>query len=357
MSFIDDLSLVPLEEIFDGNIEDRMAGERVTSVIWNNIVQTLRTHTNWIIPYLRRAAHFRGAWNINKDYDKNAIVYHEDNTYIALQDINADDHIDIGNTEYWYKLTVKGDKGDPGEPGTPGARGPEVIWVGPNQPPNDDYTVWFDTDDPGNPWTIDGNHLDISENESITNIIDGTTPVAIPIASDETLGGVKVGSGLNITEDGTLSASGGGGSSELEITHTQTGYVDVTLDDDDASVVRVNYKFVEISEGLIYLYYTAVLPDISGKHVGANTSSIIIPAWAIPTDNNVPLIIDMTPLPAYVTELTTNENAGWLLVRLPFTDTSNYPRFIVNKNAWAIPEGGTPESQRTYSGMLSYYTI
>lgn len=33
----------------------------------------------------------------------------------------------------------------------------------------------------------------------------------IPIASADTLGGVKVGSGLSITEQGVLSASGGGG--------------------------------------------------------------------------------------------------------------------------------------------------
>ena len=33
----------------------------------------------------------------------------------------------------------------------------------------------------------------------------------LPVASANTLGGVKVGSGLEITNDGTLSASGGGG--------------------------------------------------------------------------------------------------------------------------------------------------
>lgn len=356
MSFIDDLSLVPLEEIFDGNVEDRMAGERVTSVIWNNIVQTLRTHTNWIIPYLRRAAHFRGAWNINKDYDKNAIVYHEDNTYIALQDINADDHIDISNTEYWYKLTVKGDKGDPGDPGTPGARGPEVIWVGPNQPPNDDYTVWFDTDDPGNPWTIDGNHLDISENESITNIIDGTTPVAIPIASDETLGGVKVGSGLNITEDGTLSATGGG-SGEIEVTHTATGFVDVTLSDDNASVVRVNYKFTEISNGLIYLYYYGVLPNITTKAYGKATSSTIIPAWAIPLDNSITTLHHVATVPTVGTGLLNHDMAGFGIASLKFGDATNYPSFLISKDAWSLPEGGLPEYNRSFYGMLSYYTI
>ena len=37
---------------------------------------------------------------------------------------------------------------------------------------------------------------------------------ALPVATGDTLGGVKVGSGLSITEDGTLFATGGGGTGE-----------------------------------------------------------------------------------------------------------------------------------------------
>lgn len=36
------------------------------------------------------------------------------------------------------------------------------------------------------------------------------TPYELPVASDEVLGGVKVGENLSITEEGVLSASGGG---------------------------------------------------------------------------------------------------------------------------------------------------
>lgn len=46
----------------------------------------------------------------------------------------------------------------------------------------------------------------------------------LPIASAETLGGVKVGEGLSITEAGVLSASGGGGSGTGMIELTSSDY-------------------------------------------------------------------------------------------------------------------------------------
>lgn len=52
-----------------------------------------------------------------------------------------------------------------------------------------------------------------SVQQQIDDIKDGTTPVVskIPIASATTLGGIKVGANLTITEDGVLNAEGGGG--------------------------------------------------------------------------------------------------------------------------------------------------
>lgn len=54
---------------------------------------------------------------------------------------------------------------------------------------------------------------DESLQNQITNIVNGTTPVPaeIPIASATTLGGIKVGANLTITEDGVLNAQPGGG--------------------------------------------------------------------------------------------------------------------------------------------------
>ena len=60
-----------------------------------------------------------------------------------------------------------------------------------------------------------GNQVDISGQLSaiLTGIIglipEVPTPYELPVATSEVLGGVKVGSGLNVTEEGILSASGG----------------------------------------------------------------------------------------------------------------------------------------------------
>lgn len=53
---------------------------------------------------------------------------------------------------------------------------------------------------------------DTTITNEINNIKNGTTPIPLPIASANTLGAIKVGQNLTITEDGTLNAAGGGGS-------------------------------------------------------------------------------------------------------------------------------------------------
>ena len=50
----------------------------------------------------------------------------------------------------------------------------------------------------------------------------GGSSYILPIASANTLGGVKIGSGLDITEQGVLSASGGGGGGGISFTDTET---------------------------------------------------------------------------------------------------------------------------------------
>lgn len=47
--------------------------------------------------------------------------------------------------------------------------------------------------------------------EVVDRAIGELTPYTLPIASAEVLGGIKIGEGLNITEEGILSANGGGG--------------------------------------------------------------------------------------------------------------------------------------------------
>ena len=57
-----------------------------------------------------------------------------------------------------------------------------------------------------------GNQVDLGSAlpEIIAEIL-GLIPEDLPIASASKLGGVKIGSGVSVTEDGTISAQGGGG--------------------------------------------------------------------------------------------------------------------------------------------------
>ena len=58
-------------------------------------------------------------------------------------------------------------------------------------------------------------------------VVNYVQSVGLPIASTTTLGGIKVGDGLSITDDGVLSASGGGS----ELNHIQDTKLGVQIDD------------------------------------------------------------------------------------------------------------------------------
>ena len=62
-----------------------------------------------------------------------------------------------------------------------------------------------------------GDNITISEDGKIS--APAPTPeYDLPVASAEVLGGIKIGEGLNITEEGILSANGGSGGSFKEVT-------------------------------------------------------------------------------------------------------------------------------------------
>lgn len=52
---------------------------------------------------------------------------------------------------------------------------------------------------------------DTNIQQQIANIVSGDTPIHLPIASAQTVGGIRVGQNLTITPEGVLNATGGGG--------------------------------------------------------------------------------------------------------------------------------------------------
>lgn len=69
--------------------------------------------------------------------------------------------------------------------------------------------------------TATGGNLEKIEINNIIYSIPSGTPYELPVASDETLGGIKVGDGLSISENGVLSVSGGSGGGGLDYSTTE----------------------------------------------------------------------------------------------------------------------------------------
>lgn len=73
-------------------------------------------------------------------------------------------------------------------------------------------------------------------------VVNYVQSVGLPIASTTTLGGIKVGDGLSITDDGVLSASGGGS----ELNHIQDTKLGVQIDDGDPIPQTGTYYYKNI---------------------------------------------------------------------------------------------------------------
>lgn len=84
---------------------------------------------------------------------------------------------------------------------------------------------------------VDQNVIDIAQNaEDIANL----KPESLPIATATTLGGIKVGNNLTISNDGTLNAVGGGGSGGGQVNTVQPGTnINVNSDNPSNPVVSV----------------------------------------------------------------------------------------------------------------------
>lgn len=75
-------------------------------------------------------------------------------------------------------------------------------------------------------------------------VVNYVQSVGLPIASTTTLGGIKVGDGLSITDDGVLSASGGGS----ELNHIKDAKLGVQIDNVDSipQTGTYYYKYMEL---------------------------------------------------------------------------------------------------------------
>ena len=108
-----------------------------------------------------------------------------------------------------------------------------------------------------------GNRLSIDENGVLSANDQSYT---LPKASANTLGGIKVGNGLSIDNDGVLSATGGGGASALddltdvEITNPSSGQV-LKYDAQNEEWINADEAGGTTSVELTYAQYQALTPE------------------------------------------------------------------------------------------------
>ena len=84
-------------------------------------------------------------------------------------------------------------------------------------------------------------------------------PYELPVATDEVLGGIKVGENLSITEEGVLSASGGGGGT-----------------DNAALILDLSNAAWPIAEELTYAQFDALFGDGMASFLHSNLSKFAI---------------------------------------------------------------------------------
>ena len=104
-----------------------------------------------------------------------------------------------------------------------------------------------------------GANITIDENNVISSTGGGGGggSYELPIASNTTLGGIKVGANLTITEDGTLNAQAGGGSGTTEYVAGDGIYIENNI---------INSKptfFFSLSKGVDDYFSLATYPDIA----------------------------------------------------------------------------------------------
>lgn len=138
----------------------------------------------------------------------------------------------------------KGDKGEPGEPGQDGAPGKDGVDGQDGQDGADGYTPQRGVDY----WTdADVNSIKEYVDAQIAESDGGGGSYTLPPATTTTLGGIKVGSNLSITADGTLSAMNSGGGGTSTTTSEPLRYITTVkaLEGSTASV----YNITEDSQG------------------------------------------------------------------------------------------------------------
>lgn len=191
--------------------------------------------------------------------------------------------------------------------------------------------------------------------EALANFEGGGGITEIPVASADTLGGIKIGEGLNITADGVLSTIGGEhGHTVLWEGELKTDGATATLSDD-----YENYDFILVEASVIFegkrYAITTNLLDVSTI---ANATSLVFNIWnAVTTAHYYRLTFGFTDNKTFVVGKATVTSTQWSLPQInKVIGIKLGGNYIINGEEFVVDRTPTADSGNlvTSGGVKTY---
>lgn len=164
--------------------------------------------------------------------------------------------------------------------------------------------------------------MSASDKTKLDGIATGANNYTLPAATASTLGGVKVGSGLSVTSDGTLSATGGSSGGVTRNEAVRFSYQSAVADNNSSTVITFEdgrgYAVLTVRNGTASFYLMLsvevctdhyVLINNSGNEndvavilyaptiQGTAASTVLVPADGITVPANQYMEISVAPVP------------------------------------------------------------
>lgn len=153
--------------------------------------------------------------------------------------------------------------------------------------------------------------MSAADKTKLNGIATGANNYTLPAATASTLGGIKVGSGLSVTSDGTLSATGGGSGGVTRDEAVEFKYYTGSVSNDNAAIFNFDdgrgYAILYVQRGTIAFHLmisTVVNTDhyiLINNNGNTNDVTVILDAPTISGDTASTVLVpaDGITVPAY----------------------------------------------------------
>lgn len=111
--------------------------------------------------------------------------------------------------------------------------------------------------------------MSASDKTKLNGIATGANKYTLPAATASTLGGIKVGGGLSVTSDGTLSATGGGSGGVTRDEAVEFSYLTATVSNNTSTILTFEdgrgYAILTVSGG-VASFYLMISIEVNTDH-------------------------------------------------------------------------------------------